>query len=133
MSSVIITIVCALAGLGISGLCMARVLTARSQWESGRSCAPAVARWSWAALVTCLASSSLLMVFMALFHLFSRGLEGAIESSLSARMSVYIALSGYLLVWLRGRLKINWPDFRRRGPLLLPPASGEDHDEHESR
>jgi len=48
-------------------------------------------------------------------------------------MSVYIALSGYLLVWLRGRLKINWPDFRRRGPLLLPPASGEDHDEHESR
>ncbi|NSW54992.1 MAG: hypothetical protein HPY44_03175 [Armatimonadetes bacterium] len=131
MSSVIITILCALAGLCLSGVCMARVLAARSQWESGRSCAPAVARWSWAGLVTCLAVSSLLMVIVALFHLFSRGMEGAIESSLSSRMSVYIGLSAYALTWLRERLRISWPDFRRRGPLLLPPASCEDPDEHE--
>ncbi len=128
-----LTVLYSLAGLTLAGLCISRVVVAARQWERVRPCSPAAVRLLWAGIVVCLALSATLMVCMALAQLAATGPEATTVSTLSARMSIDIGLSGYALAWLRGRIKLNWPELRRRGPLLLPPASGEDRDEHEGQ
>lgn len=126
MPPVITTLLYCAAGLGLSWLCAARLMSACRQWECLRPKTPALLRWSWAALIACLALTSVLMVLVALYQLAGRGAEATSVGAVSARMSVDIGLCGYALVWLRGRLRLNWPSFRKRGPLLLPPAPTED-------
>ncbi len=126
MASVIAAIIASVVAVGLAGASIGTVVSARTRWSHGGAGPPLLVRWAWAALVACGALTALLLLFMGWYHIGSRGMQGAIEGSLSCRMAGYTAIVGWLLARLPRRLRIRWPRWRRRGPRLLPPA-GDTH------
>ncbi len=77
-------------------------------------------RWLLAVTLMCGAGAAVTTALIALVLLASRGLEGAVEAGLCARIGFYVALGAWGLRAWGGKWQ---PRFRwRRGPKLLGPV-----------